>query len=300
MPVLTARDGTRLAYQVSGEGTPVVCLPGGPLQDSASLGDLGGLSGPLRLIRPDYRGTGRSETPISAASYRCDALVDDVEALREHLRHDQVDVLAHCAGANLAVQYAARHPGRIRKLVLITPSTRAVGITVTSDMRGEIVQLRKTEPWFPPASEAFEAIQAGQAKDSDWEAITPLTYCGPSAPREGERSPERRGCRSLRRGGRLRSPSHRRSLGHLRSFPAASRGARRGSPAARRCRVRHVVPQRQACYPARRRPRPVARRPHLVHHDGRSQHSWSDSGLAPSGKDIIASTLSASRHLVSP
>ncbi|MBA3310888.1 MAG: alpha/beta fold hydrolase [Nocardioidaceae bacterium] len=109
MPVLTARDGTRLAYQVSGEGTPVVCLPGGPLQDSASLGGLGGLSGPLRLIRPDYRGTGRSETPISAASYRCDALVDDVEALREHLRHDQVDVLAHCAGANLAVQYAARH-----------------------------------------------------------------------------------------------------------------------------------------------------------------------------------------------
>src|SRR5688572_31050557 len=65
MPVLTAGDGTRLSYQASGDGVPVVCLPGGPLLDSASLGDLGGLSGRLRLIRPDYRGTGRSETPIS-------------------------------------------------------------------------------------------------------------------------------------------------------------------------------------------------------------------------------------------
>jgi len=65
---LIARDGTRLAYQVIGEdiigrGGPVVCLPGGPLQDSVYLGDLGGLSGRVRLIRFDLRGSGRSATP---------------------------------------------------------------------------------------------------------------------------------------------------------------------------------------------------------------------------------------------
>jgi len=43
--VLAAHDGTKLAYHVLGAGTPVVCLPGGPMQDSVSLGDLGGLSG---------------------------------------------------------------------------------------------------------------------------------------------------------------------------------------------------------------------------------------------------------------
>ena len=176
MPVLISYDGTRLAYEVSGEGTPVVCLPGGPMQDSADLGDLGGLSNRLRLVLQDYRGTGRSETPINSASYRCDRLVDDVEALREHLRADRIDLLAHCAGANLAALYAARHPENIRKVVLITPSTRAVGITITGDIRREIVRLREAEPWFPQVSAAFEAIQAGQAKDSDWEAITPLTY----------------------------------------------------------------------------------------------------------------------------
>src|SRR3954471_6451365 len=81
----SAHDGTDLAYHVVGEGDPVICLPGGPMQDSAYLGELGGLSTRRRLIMVDPRGTGRSATPEDAASYRCDRLVDDVEALREHL-----------------------------------------------------------------------------------------------------------------------------------------------------------------------------------------------------------------------
>ena len=30
----TAPDGTRLAYRVLGTGDPIVCLPGGPMQDA--------------------------------------------------------------------------------------------------------------------------------------------------------------------------------------------------------------------------------------------------------------------------
>ncbi len=174
--VLAAHDATMLAYRALGDGVPLVCLPGGPMQDSGYLGDLGGLSRCLQLILVDYRGTGRSGSPTDTRSYRCDRLVDDVEALREHLGLDCFDLLAHCAGANVAALYASRHPERIGKLVLITPSTRAVGIIATSEMRREIVRLREAEPWFVPASTAFEAIQAGQATDTDWEAITPLTY----------------------------------------------------------------------------------------------------------------------------
>src|ERR1700710_347329 len=85
VPRLTAKDGTKLAYHVSGSGERVVCLAGGPMLDSAYFGDLGGLSQHVQLILPDYRGTGESETPTDSTSYRCDRLVDDVEALREHL-----------------------------------------------------------------------------------------------------------------------------------------------------------------------------------------------------------------------
>lgn len=176
MPTFCAHDGTTLAYHVLGDGVPVVCLAGGPMQDSAYLGDLGGLSEHCRLILLDHRGTGLSSAPADTASYRCDRLVDDVEALREHLGLARVNLLGHSAGANIAVLYAARYPERIDALVLVTPSTRAVGITVDVEVRREVVRLRQGEPWFGPASAAFERINAGQAMDGDWAAVAPFTY----------------------------------------------------------------------------------------------------------------------------
>jgi pimeloyl-ACP methyl ester carboxylesterase len=176
MPAFFAPDGSALAYHVSGEGSPVICLPGGPMQDSVYLGDLGGLSAHRQLIMVDLRGTGQSAIPQDATSYRCDRLVDDVEALREHLGLDRLDLLAHCAGANLAALYAARHPERVGQLALITPSTMAVGIAATGPSRLEIARLRQGEPWFAAAFAALEAIVAGHATDDSWKAIDPFFY----------------------------------------------------------------------------------------------------------------------------
>ncbi|MCX4821839.1 alpha/beta hydrolase [Streptomyces sp. NBC_01142] len=176
MPTFSAHDGTDLAYHVFGEGIPVICLPGGPMLDSMYLGELGGLSAHRQLVMVDPRGTGQSAIPENATSYRCDRLVDDVEALREHLGLDRVDLLAHCAAANLAALYVARHPERVGKLALITPSTMAVGIAATGESRLETAQLRKDEPWFGAAFAALEAIVAGNATDDSWKAIDPFFY----------------------------------------------------------------------------------------------------------------------------
>lgn len=176
MPTLLARDGTTLAYEAAGEGPPLVCLPGGPMLDAGYLGDLGGLSGSARLILADPRGAGRSQAPADLASCRCDRMVDDVEALREHLGLERLDLLGHSAGANLAVTYATRHPGRIRKLALITPSTIAVGITATAEDRRDVVRRRVGEPEHEQVSTAFEAIAAGHATDEARVAIAPFTY----------------------------------------------------------------------------------------------------------------------------
>jgi proline iminopeptidase len=173
MPTFSAPDGTRLAYRVIGDGDPVVCLPGGPT-DSRYLGDLGGLSTHRRLIVLDLRGTGRSATPHNTSTYRCDHLVDDVEALREHLGLPRVDLLGHSAGTNIAAQYAARYPKQVSKLALIGPSTRAVGIAITGETRRELARLRKDEPWFPVAFAALQAVTQGTG--SDGEAIAPFLY----------------------------------------------------------------------------------------------------------------------------
>ena len=176
MPAFPAHDGTDLAYHVFGAGIPVICLPGGPMQDCGYLGELGGLSARRQLIMMDLRGTGQSAIPVDAASYRCDRLVDDVEALREHLGLGRMDLLAHCAGANLAALYVARYPERVERLVLVTPSTMAVGIEATGPSRREIALLRTDEPWFAMAFAALEAIVAGHATDDSWKAIDPFFY----------------------------------------------------------------------------------------------------------------------------
>lgn len=129
------------------------------------LGNLGGLSALRRLVMLDLRGTGQLAVPADPASYRCDRLVDDVCALQDHLGLDRIDLLGHSAGANLAVQYAARCQRRVSKLVLLAPSTRAVGLEASSEMRREIVKLRRAGLWFAGAAAAFERIQAGAGSE---------------------------------------------------------------------------------------------------------------------------------------
>lgn len=146
------------------------------MQASAYLDGLDGLLPGRRLVRLDLRGTGQSEVPEDPGSYRCDRLVADVEALRGHLGLETADVLAHSAGANLAALYAARHPERVRRLVLITPSVFAVGIPVTGEDRLERARLRSAEPWFAPAYAALEELVAGRPTEGTGESIAPFWY----------------------------------------------------------------------------------------------------------------------------
>jgi proline iminopeptidase len=176
VPDLIARDGTRLAFHVAGEGGPLVCLAGGPMLASAYLGDLGGLTEHLQVIRLDLRGTGESDTPADLASCRCDRQVDDLETLRAHLGLERLDLLAHSAGANLALAYAVRHPERVGRLVLVTPSTMGVGITATDEVRREVVLRRRAEPLFDQVSTALASIASGHFTEDDVDAIQPFTY----------------------------------------------------------------------------------------------------------------------------
>jgi pimeloyl-ACP methyl ester carboxylesterase len=176
VPSFTAPDGTELAYHVVGEGEPLLCLPGGPMRASAYLGDLGGLSMQRQLMMLDLRGTGESGIPVDPATYRCDRQIDDIETLRDHLDVDRVDVLAHSAGGDLGILYAARYPQRIRSLTLITARARALGLDFTEEHRREAAALRTAEPWFRTAHSAYEAVWAGSPTDADWDAVAPFFY----------------------------------------------------------------------------------------------------------------------------
>lgn len=173
---VTARDGTRLALHVRGEGPPLLCLPGGPGRASAYLEDLGGLDATRALHLLDNRGSGDSDLPADRASLAFPRLADDVEDARLAIGDDAVDVLGHSAGCPVALLHAARYPGAVRRLVLVTPSGRPFGWPAEDldDIRAQ----RAREPWYAEAAEAAEiAPTANPALRSELDRVMrPLWY----------------------------------------------------------------------------------------------------------------------------
>jgi pimeloyl-ACP methyl ester carboxylesterase len=169
-------DGTELAYRVVGSGPPLVCIPGGPGQAVEYLGELGGLSDHRTLILLDNRGTGASPAPEDPTTYRVDRLVQDIEALRGHLRLDRMDLFGHSASGGICLLYAAEHPHRLDHLVLVDPSLRVVGLQ--SDLGvDEVLARRVHEPWYADAVAALHAEAASPQELERYRWLSaPLLY----------------------------------------------------------------------------------------------------------------------------
>ncbi|MFJ4777822.1 alpha/beta fold hydrolase [Streptomyces sp. NPDC088762] len=180
MPSFSTYDGTELAYHLRGEGDPLVCLPGGAMRASEYLGELGGLTANRRLVLLDLRGTGDSAIPADESTYRVDHQVADVEALRVHLGLERMDLLAHSAGGNLAQLYAAAHPQRVGRIVLVTPTAWAVDLPVTNEHRLEAARLRAGSEPYDTAIAAYERILAGDGPggrgEEEWDLAAPLFH----------------------------------------------------------------------------------------------------------------------------
>lgn len=157
MTTFTSYDGVQLVYTSLGKGPPLICLPGGPGRSVDYLEDLGGLDRRRKLLLLDPRATGHSEVPADPSTLRFDRMADDVEALREHLKLERLDLLAHSAGCLVAQAWASRFPERVGHLVLVTPSDRLQG-----GDRGELPKIRASfsaEPWYAEAAAAQAALE---------------------------------------------------------------------------------------------------------------------------------------------
>lgn len=157
MTTFTSYDGAVLTFTEVGQGPRLVCLPGGPGRAVAYLEDLGGLSEHRTLVLLDPRATGHSEVPSDPATLRFDRMAEDLEALREQLGLETLDVLAHSAGTLIAQAWASAHPSRVGTLTLVTPSDRLQG-----GDRSDVPQIRATfadEPWYAEAADAQAMLE---------------------------------------------------------------------------------------------------------------------------------------------
>ena len=157
---LTTSDGRKLDWRQLGNGPVLVCHPGGPGFSALYFGDLAGLWERYTLVLLNPRGTGGSDKPADPRAYQIDDYVDDVEALRKHLGLERMMLLGHSHGGTVAQAYAAKHAGRVRRLVLASTLAR-FGPEHESAMRAGM-ELRSNQSWYPDALSALEAEQAGK------------------------------------------------------------------------------------------------------------------------------------------
>lgn len=120
-------DGARIAwYERPGATTtvPLLVVSGGPGTDHRYLhagGAFDRLAEHRRVIMFDQRATGRSSP--APEEPRIDDWVSDIEAIRRAVGADRMDLLGHSFGGYLALSYAAEHPERARRMVLVSPAS---------------------------------------------------------------------------------------------------------------------------------------------------------------------------------
>jgi proline iminopeptidase len=116
-------DGVRLFYRKVGSGKDVaVYLHGGPglaMEDGGY--DLEPLAQGRTLILYDQRGCGRSELVSDPKKLTVEDNVRDLEALRQHFKLERMALIGLSWGSGLAVRYAAEHPDRVSRLLLVSP-----------------------------------------------------------------------------------------------------------------------------------------------------------------------------------
>lgn len=100
-------EGARLWSTVSGQGTPIIVLNGGPGCDDY-LGPVAALiEDECRVVRFEQRGCGRSDYD---GRYDFETTVADIERIRDAYDLERVVLLGHSAGPNFALAYAIRWP----------------------------------------------------------------------------------------------------------------------------------------------------------------------------------------------
>jgi pimeloyl-ACP methyl ester carboxylesterase len=119
---VVSRDGTRIAYEVVGDGAPLVLLHGFTESHEIwrEVGYVEGLqrSG-RRLILIDCRGHGGSGKPHEPREYSALNCADDVVAVLDRLHIARTDVFGHSMGGAIGFALAALHPTRVRGLIVI-------------------------------------------------------------------------------------------------------------------------------------------------------------------------------------
>jgi pimeloyl-ACP methyl ester carboxylesterase len=164
----TSADGVTLAYAVSGEGSPLVMSASWlthlehQWRSLAWQPWLEAFSREHSVLRYDSRGCGLSDREVAEATF--ETWVQDFERVIDAAGFERFALLGTCQGGPIAMEYAARHPERVSRLVLY--GTYARGRLVRTNLPSEIEKgrllLDLTQLGWGQENHAFLQVWASQ------------------------------------------------------------------------------------------------------------------------------------------
>src|SRR5215510_6065059 len=112
-------DGVRLFYEKVGDGSSVLVV----LNGYYLIDDFKYLADDRTVVFLDLRNRGRSDyiSDDSKLTRGIQQDVDDLEAVRQHLGINSIDLLAHSYAGMVAFLYANKYPAGANRIVAIGP-----------------------------------------------------------------------------------------------------------------------------------------------------------------------------------
>src|SRR5665647_1144130 len=117
MPLIAARDGTRLYYEEAGQGSAVVSVHEYAGDFRTWEPQMRHFSRSHRCVTYSQRGYPPSDIPSDGARYSQDIARDDVIALMDALKIDRAHVVGHSMGALTALLVGVHYPARCISVV---------------------------------------------------------------------------------------------------------------------------------------------------------------------------------------
>jgi non-heme chloroperoxidase len=120
MDTVTTKDGLTIYYKDWGKGQPIVFSHGWPLSaDDWDAQMMFFLNHGYRVIAHDRRGHGRSTQ--TADGHDLDHYADDLRAVMDHLKLENIIHIGHSTGGGEVIRYLARHGERgVAKAAIIS------------------------------------------------------------------------------------------------------------------------------------------------------------------------------------
>lgn len=115
-------SSTSIYFVTKGQGKPIIIVHGGPgFSHTYMESGWNALAKDFQLIYYDQRACGLSTGNSDSASISMDVFVNDLFKLQNQLNLQKVYIAGHSFGSLIAFNYAAKHPERIEKLILVAP-----------------------------------------------------------------------------------------------------------------------------------------------------------------------------------